>query len=342
MKIYIVGSDKVYAIENFYVRYLRELGVEVFHFPAQSIFYDYYHKNIFNKVIFKAGLSQVIKQIASRFKKTVETFRPDVIWVFKGMELAPETLRWAKQKGIKLVNFNGDSPFVFSGKGSGNSYVSDSIPLYDLHLTYNSWVKNKMEATFHIPAEILPFGFDIPDELYRKCTEQKEVVKACFLGNPDKHRGDFLQQLAAEGVELDVYGNFWNNYLDHKNIKVFEPAYGDDFWLTLRRYRVQLNLMRPHNPDTHNMRSFEVPGVGGIQLATDTDDHKTYFTPGSEIFIYKDLGDCVTQVRKILALSQSAADAVRQNARERSLDSGYTYKARAAQALEKISKVYYV
>ena len=94
------------------------------------------------------------------------------------------------------------------------------------------------------------------------------------------------------------------------------------FWKTLRKYRVQLNLMRPHNPDTHNMRSFEVPGVGGIQLAPDTDDHKTYFEPGKEIFLYKNLEECTSQIKKILALNTEDARKIRDHARMRSIDSG--------------------
>ena len=53
MKLFISGSDKVYAIENFYVKYLKEAGVDVFHFPAQSLFYDHYQKSIFNKLIYQ-------------------------------------------------------------------------------------------------------------------------------------------------------------------------------------------------------------------------------------------------------------------------------------------------
>ena len=118
MKLLIVGSDKVYAIENFYVKYLRELGVEVSHFSAQSIFYDYYKKHIFNKLVYRSGLSGIIKQINDRFKTAVEQFKPDIIWVFKGMEILPGSLEWAKAKSIFLVNYNGDSPFIFSGMGS--------------------------------------------------------------------------------------------------------------------------------------------------------------------------------------------------------------------------------
>ena len=339
MRLFIVGSDKVYAIENFYVKYLRQLGVEVFHFPAQSYFYDYYQKNILNKLIFKADLSGILKKINLQFKQAVEGLLPDAIWIFKGMEIFPASLRWAKERNIKLVNYNGDNPFIFSGKGSGNENVTNSIRLYDLHLTYNTGVKKEMETISNIPTAILPFGFNIEEHLFEKCCQQDEVLKACFLGNPDQYRGKFLQQLAEKGIQLDVYGNDWTKFVQHPNIKVYPPVYGDDFWIILRKYRVQLNLMRPHNPDTHNMRSFEVPGVGGIQLAPVTPDHEKYFEPGKEIFLFRNMDDCVVQINKIMSFTKEQALAIRTNARYRSLQSGYRYQDRAAQALQLIKSI---
>ena len=339
MKLLIAGSDKVYAIENFYVKYLREMGVEVYHFAAQSFFYDYYQKNIFNKLLFRAGLSGILKKINDQFKNTVETFNPDIIWVFKGMELFPQSLQWAKDKKIKLVNYNPDSPFVFSGKGSGNANVANSICLYDLFLTYNSADAKKMKTFHQVASAILPFGFNITDDLYNKCVQQKEIYRACFLGNPDTNRAQFLQQLAEEGIQLDVYGNHWGKFLKHPNIRIYAPVYEDGFWQTLYRYRVQLNLMRLHNPDTHNMRSFEVPGVGGIQLAPATTDHKTYFEEGKEIFLYSDINNCRLQIKKILAMTTEDAAAIRLQARQRSLASHYTYKDRSAQALVHLNKL---
>lgn len=340
MKILVSGSDKIYAIENFYVKYLRELGIDIFHFSAQSIFYDFYQKGIINKLLFKSGLSTIYKKINEQFINTVDDFKPDIIWVFKGMEIYPGSLKYAKEKKIRLVNFNGDSPFIFSGKGSGNANVKKSIALYDLHLTYNTAVKKEMEAEYKIQTAILPFGYDVSDEVFEMCCKQEEVMKACFLGNPDKERGQFLETLAANGIRLDVYGNHWKKYVTDPGITVFDPVLGDEVWKVLRKYRVQLNLMRPHNPDTHNMRSFEVPGIGGIQLAPDTYDHKTYFEPGKEIFLYKNIEECIQQIKKILALPVTAADLVRQEARMRSIGSAYSYKDRTKQVLEKMKMLY--
>lgn len=331
MKLFLVGSDKVYAIENFYVKYLRKLGIKVFHFPAQSLFYDYYQKNVLNKMIYRSGLSSVLKEINDSFKKKIEAFRPDIIWIFKGMEIFPESLQWAKSKGIQLVNYNGDSPFVFSSKGSGNENVKNSIPLYDLFLTYNRKDKKQMESE-KIHSEILPFGYDLGQGLFKECVNIEEINRVCFLGNPDEYRAKFIADL-AKSVRIDVYGNNWKRYVSHSNINVCEPVYGDQFWHTLRKYRVQLNLMRPHNLTTHNMRTFETAAVGGIQLAPATEDHELYFKENEEIFLFKEVESCAAKIAAIKELSTEEANKIRANARQRSLEDGYSYEMRSIQAL---------
>jgi spore maturation protein CgeB len=338
MRLLIVGSDKVYAIENFYTRYLREYGWTVSHFPAQTRFYDYYQQGVLQKLIFKSGLSGILRKINQDFRKLTEQFRPEVIWIFKGMEIYPSSIQWAKDKGIGLVNYNPDNPFIFTGKGSGNAHVIRALPLYDLHLTYNHEIKERLEKEYRVRVEMLPFGFDVDDAVFEQARAQPEVPRLCFLGNPDKHRAAFIEGLAAAAIPIDVYGFNWERFVNHPGIKVFDPVYGAELWAVLRRYRVQLNLMRVHNEDSHNMRSFEVPGVGGILLAPATTEHKEFFIDGEEAFLFNDLQDCVRQARSILALDADAALLIRDRARQSALENGYSYRERSRYVSEQLKK----
>jgi spore maturation protein CgeB len=335
----IVGSDEVYAIENFYVKYLREEGVEVTIFPAQPLFYDYYNRNLPNKILYRLGLSSVLSSINKEFKNRIEADEPDIVWIFKGMEIFADSIRWAKKKGIRFVNYNPDNPFIFTGKGSGNKHVIESIGLYDLHLTYNLSVKDTLEKKYKLKAGFLPFGFDVSDEIYNKCLRQTEIIKACFLGNPDKERAAFLMSLAKAGVQMDVYGNDWASCLKHENITIFPPVFQEELWLVLYRYRVQLNLMRIHNLNSHNMRSFEVPGIGGIMLAPDTTEHRMFFEDGREIFLFNSVRECKQKIEHLLSLTVHQAGLIRESARCRSISSGYSYRDRARQAYNEIRRV---
>jgi spore maturation protein CgeB len=340
MKILIVGSDKVYSIENYYFKYVKELGEEVHIFTAQAIFYDYYFKKgIINKLLYKLGLSNIMQKINAQFKENVNQLEPDIIWVFKGMEITPSSLKWAKQKGIKLVNYNPDNPFIFTGKGSGNANITKSINLYDFHFTYNLEIKKEIENRYNLPTVFLPFGFDISDELYIECSKQEEVLKTCFLGNPDKQRADYIIQLANKGVLLDVYGNDWQIFLKHKNITIYNPVLGNELWKVLRKYRVQINMMRIHNEDSHNMRSFELPGIAGLQVAPNTKEHQLFFKDGKEIFLYNNVDECVSKINYLLGLNIYEVNKLRAAAREKAINGKHSYKDRAIFVLQELQKI---
>lgn len=340
MKLLIVGSNKVYAIENYYAKYIEEFGWDVYHYPASSIFFDYYNQgNLLVKITHKLGLSNIIKTINNELIGIANKFCPDVIWIFKGMQIMPETLRALHDTGIFLVNYNPDNPFIFTGKGSGNEFISGSLKYYDLHFTYNMEIKQMLEENLKAPVCYLPFGFDIPESLYERANILDEKVKVCFLGNPDKVRADFLLGIAKNGIELDVYGNNWSAFLSHPRVTVYPPVYNDELWLTLRRYRVQLNLMRVHNLDSHNMRTFEVPAIGGIELAPRTKEHEQFFTDGANIFFFDDIADCALKAKKILSMSLDEANQIRRSARETSIIQGYSYRDRSKTVVSEIQKM---
>ena len=339
MKLLLVGSDKIFAIENFYVKYLRELGVEVIQFAAHSRFIDYHQRSFLNKVLLKSGLSAIYAKINQELLRVIDDEHPDIVWIFKGMEIFPRTLELIRSRNVRLVNYNPDNPFLFSGKGSGNRNITDSLKFYDLHFTYNLAIKQQLENDYRATVKMLPFGFDISDALYAICQSETEVLEVCFLGNPDKERVAFILSLANKGIEIAVYGHDWDKFVTHTSIKIHQPVYADEQWKVLRKYRVQLNLMRSHNLDSHNMRTFEVPGIGGIMLAPDTTEHRMFFENGREVFLFKDLDECANLIKWLLQLPKGEADEIRKRARERSLKSGYTYEARSNQALRELSKL---
>ncbi len=329
MKILIIGSDYKWSIERFFVSHFKELDCEVKVFPAQNLFFDYYYNSNFQKVLFKLGISSIVKKINNHAIDFVDKFSPDIIWIFKGMEILPQTLVFWRSKGIKLVNYNPDNPFIFSDRGSGNLNITNSINLYDCHFTYNLEIKNVLEVKHKVRTVLLPFACDVSQILYNECANEIEILKVCFLGNPDKTRASFIQQLADNGIEIDVYGNDWSKFINHKNITLHPPVYGIEQWKVLRKYRVQINLMRIHNLDSHNMRSFEIPGIGGIQVAPFTDEHAGFFIDNQEIFLFHDIDDCVKKIDYLLTLSIAEAQQLRMNARNVVINKKHTYKDRS-------------
>jgi spore maturation protein CgeB len=252
------------------------------------------------------------------------------VWVFKGQEIYPETVRKIKDKGIFICNYNADHPFIIYSRGSGSSNVKKSIGLYNLHFSYSKEVVSKIEQEFKIKSEWLPFGYELDDEIYHESAEIEELNKVCFLGNPDKIRANLLFEIADSGIEIDVYGHNWVKWLNnHPNIQYFDAVYLDNMWKTLRKYRVQLNIFRPHNVGSHNMRSFEVPAIGGIMLAEDSPEHRLFFKNEYDIHLFRDANSAIDKINYLRSLDEEKAENIRNLARETSVEKKYSYRERA-------------
>jgi spore maturation protein CgeB len=315
MKILIIGSDFNWSIERIYKRELLKLGHEVIHVAVQNWYYDFYYKSSLHKALVRIGLSMLETNIQKRLLAELDGQFFDLIWVFKGMELKSSTLKILKKQTTRLINFNPDNPFIYSGKGSGNKNISQSIHLYDEHFTYDYEVKTRIESEFGIKCSIVPFGFDNEVISTEELNEVAEIIAVCFVGNPDAYRTKILQEILDHGLPLHVYGHDWQKHINHPNLTIHGAVYEKDYYKTLRKYRVQLNIMRVHNLDSHNMRSVEVPGCGGIMLAPRTNDHVRFFEEDKEVFLFKDISDLKSKSKIILDLSKDDSDNIRLSAR---------------------------
>jgi spore maturation protein CgeB len=294
------------------------------------------------KVLYRLYPKPVYAPLNKILLQDVELFQPDLVWIFKGMEIWPETLDKIKSKGIKLVNYNLDHPFRYISKGSGNNNVLHSIPLFDLHMSYSQMIleelKNKYPGikTFH-----LPFGFH--DYVRDMKFQETEIPKVGFIGHADRHRAKALLMLAENGVPIDVFGPHWNRYFPRKSnhIQVYPAVVGNEYWSTLHRYRAQLNLFRDHNTGSHNMRSFEIPASGGIMLANYSTEQASYFKENEEAFYFRDDQALLERIHYILNMNWSQAEQIRKAARHRSMTSGYAYGERSQLVLNEFKHLVY-
>lgn len=333
MRLFIVGSTAPWAIEHHYIKHLSQQGtaLEVFD-PSHFVAY-----NFLNRLLLRAGSSEPYRRANEALLQAVESFQPEIVWIFKGVEFQAETLKKIKQQGVKLVNYNPDHPFLRTSVSHGGKNMEECVPLYDLHFCYSRDLAAKIENEFGIPTAWLPFGFELDETTFERISGAEEILRVGFVGNPDKTRARIIRRLADAGLPVDVYGHNWHKFLrKHRNISVFNAVYGDEFWQKIRQHRVQLNIFRPHNAGSHNMRSFEIPAAGGVMLAPDSPEHRAFFSHGEEAFFYQSEEEIERYCRDLLAMEST--EPIRENARRRSLESGYSYRHRAEFVLKTFQK----
>ena len=299
MKILMTDSKNDRLLAHFYSRHLREMpGVQL-----SSL--DYVDKlNHLNKYVINRLAQRVVpyiflKQINRDIIRSIESFKPDLVWIFKGMEIFPETLEYARKKELNWLTITRIIFSVFAASGSGNAFVKNSIPLYDLHLSYSHEILKDLWSGYQIKGEYLPFGFEISEQIYRQSASVPEIEKACFVGCADDERHRVVQLLLKQGLAVDVYGPGWDTYFkSNGKLKVSSGVYNDYLWTVIRSYRLQLNVFRQQNYNAHNMRSFEIPGIGGIMLAPWSEEHVRFFEPDREAFFSKTTGSwCIYHVK---------------------------------------------
>ena len=336
MKIVIVGSEKTNTLEFFLTEGMRKCGVNPLSFPARDMAAEKLEGSLINKVQQRLFPSKFYARVNRDLRSFVRENQPDVVLVFKGMELMPSTIKKLKSHCKLLAIYNPDHPYIYSDRGSGNAWMSASVSDYDLFFTYTEEIKEQL-ASNDVRAEVVPFGYYLPDEWKQKVLDEKEEKKICFLGNGDERRTQTLNELSRSGIPLVVYGNNWEYGLDDQ-IDLKSNAYDLDFWRVMRKYRGQINIMRDHNLNSHNMRTFDIPAIGGIQIAPDTPDHQKFFTENKEILLYRDMDELRSQCERVLDMTESDAKDFRFNAMERSVNSGYSYDQRAEDMLEMLNK----
>ncbi len=327
MRILVVGSEAQGAIENYYIKYLRKQGFVIDCFnPAH--FYSV--TNLVDRINFRYFPAKLFKHVKGNLLKEINHFKPDIVWVFKGVEIFPETLHALKKAGIYLANYNPDHPFIRPYASNGGKNIEDSVRCYDLHFCYSQELVKKINHLFNIKTCWLPFGYEFSVEEFHGIENEAEIIKACFIGNPDKIRSKVINEVACGGIPIDVFGYQWQRHLaSNKNIKIFDQVIGVDYWKTLRKYRVQLNIFRPFNAGSHNMRTFEIPASGGIQLAPYSRENEIFFTEGKEIFMYNSTKELRNKINGILNLDNTDSETIRFNSRKKVEMDGHSYEHRA-------------
>lgn len=327
MKLLTAESGSALALADCYLHGFRKLGVDVATYRVTSG-----PSSLPGRILARLFRLVGLSRNGQRLLRAVREHSPDVVLIFKGMEFSPGLLAKIRRQGIRLVNYNADHPLEYFSAGSGNANVRNGIAHYDLYCTYSDHIAALLaEAEPETRVAVIPFGHSVGAPFFDSLTNEAEIGRGCFLGNPDAERARAIQFLADHGIPMSVYGFGWPQYLaTGSNVEVHAGVLGEAMLRTLRRYRFQLNIFRPHNVHSHNMRTFEVPAVGGIMLAPDSAEHRRFFNDGRDAFLFGSDEEMLAKAREIMLMPPQDADRIRSAARARTeaLQAHYDDRAR--------------
>jgi len=328
--ILILGSFERGALEHQHVRGLKFNGWNVICLDIQIGVNESKNKNIGSKILFNLSPGHYYKEINQKVLETVISVKPLVILVFKGMELWPETIEALKTKCKLLCNYNPDHPFKFYSKGAGNSNVANSLGLFDIYFSYSNSICEQLKSYYNVNSNCIPFGYD---ETIKPIKNKGRHVldQFLFIGAWDKDRELKIKNLTT--FNLQVFGpDIWNRKLEELNsIKYHdEPLYTQDYANACLSAKGVLNFLRPQNiiEQSHNMRTFEVPGYNGLLISERTEEQLNFFEEDKEA-IYFDHIEELKDKLNYLGKNSSKIETIKINAFNRAKKSDYSYAERS-------------
>ncbi len=311
-KILIIGSISFNSIELIWKNHFENSNVEVEIFNIN----EYFSYNIVNKLFIYFNIYIPFFSLNNKLKKFVNKKKYDFIVIFKGNEVLVSTIKEIKKNCNFLVNYNTDHPLIRYEFSHGAKNISESLFYYDIIVTYNH---DLFVALLHRKylAYHLPFCHDISDDKYQRIVmnNSQEVKAVCFIGNADDERVRIVNFISTNNIPIHVYGHNWDKYNLSANVLINEAIYFTEYHNLIRKYRIQLNLLRYHNFNSHNMRTFEIAACGGIQLATNSLEYDMYFKEHGSIFTFNNDSDLIEQINYIFSFTEQEVSTFRHAAR---------------------------
>ena len=275
----------------------KEFECELIEFDVNPYIYHLFEK------YYPAKLKSYLKSKQKPIINYIKNSEAEFVFIIKGYYLLPETIELLKDFGKKVFCFYPDDPLVLQPSTS-NKFVSKSIEKYN---AYFIWSKKLIKPIQNVGCKnvfYLPFGADIdllhPTRLDSRSGEANIQYDVTFIGNVDRERTDFINSLSSyldDNFNKLVFGCGWENL---NGFKVKGEALGDKFINTIFNSKINLNILRVQNKNSNNMRTFEIPAVGGFMLHEYSEEAIEFFEPGIDADYFKSPEECADKIKYYL------------------------------------------
>ena len=107
-------------------------------------------------------------------------------------------------------------------------------------------------------------------------------------------------------MKIDVFGPGWNKAKSLNNLLKIDSKFlsGKELIKIYRNYAVSLNILREQDKDSHNMKIFEIPIMGGLMLTERNRESQKFFYENKECFMYSNLNEAKSKINFMIKNSE--------------------------------------
>jgi spore maturation protein CgeB len=265
-------------------------------------------KTKLTKILERAIRPMQLTELNNAIRRKINTFQPDVLFVYKGAFVFPDTLKYARAKNCKLVLFYPDVSMTAHGPN-----IPACIPLYDLIFTTKTFGITDMATKFGVKnAQFIPHGFD--PEIHRKLniTAADKKSFGCdvsFIGTWSLKKEAWLTALKEHRPQTDlkIWGEQWHKATNPviKSCIQHTAVLGDLYAIAIQCSKINLGILSEQvagssSGDLITSRTFHIPGSSGFMLHERNEESVLYFKEEEEAGFFDGAEEMTAQAARYL------------------------------------------
>jgi spore maturation protein CgeB len=324
LRFLLIGNDTEWAIERSFLRAFADLDN-----PASLWDWSKFLQPLPQGIHARRFSWPVVSRlINARLPAQVRSTQADIVLVFKGLLVEPETVHALKRMGRVVACVNPDNPFKLTASTT-QPQLRRALSSWDCYFTWGKFLVDRLYAVGLRRVEYLPFAWDPHRHPAGELSDEPRY-QVSFVGSYSRHREAWLSRLLD--LDLNIWGGGWHRAASAVRSRVHGGVQtGPDFARVVRDSVVSLNILDPWNVPGHNMRTFEIPGCGGLELCTASSEIADLLEPTKEILLFRTVDDVHKHVSWALA-HPTELRAIAKAGHDRV--TGETFSARAKRMLE--------
>ena len=304
MKILVVGQYKHEIYERSLFDAFINMGHEVSSFQIGS--FDYVGNNRFLSIVERFQnrylLGPKIIKINSRLLHKVNSVRPDLVFLYRVVEINPTIIAKIKNLGCEVFSYNNDDPFSrIPSKRYWRNYFRTTL-ICDHNFVYrkkniedfnNIGINNvSLLMPYYIKENNFPITID----------KTFDVIFAGHFENDGRDK--YIKALLDAKINVNVFGDpKWKEAPLYQEIKsVFNTAKrGKDYNILLNKAKIALVFLSKINSDTYTRRCFEIPATKTLMLSEYTTDLDNLYKHNKEAVYFRSEEDLVVKCKNLIS-----------------------------------------
>lgn len=273
------------------------------------------------------------KKAGREISLSIKNTDPDLILITGGTTLHLGTLAFIKTYTKAKILYLWQDPII-----NLPSNLLDFNSLFDGVASFNEKYINTFQAMGFSNVFWLPLAAD--DAIHEINNDIDQMDQdLCFIGGWRPEREYYLDKIISQfpDLEVKIWGTDWKGNCKSKNVIAktqTNPVRGKEFAEIIDRSLISLNVIDDAGYPAANMRFFEIPMAGGLQLSSQCPEFIDDYHDGEHLFYFNDEKELFEKIQFCLN-NRDKLGAIRDNGKKLTKDK-HLYLHRSKEILNRL------